>query len=147
MNSKIIQITSPGSAAGNVAYTGVGFTPKAIWVVGGGTALGDQATMKLGLGAAASSSQRAAGSIWSVDASATSNVGNGRSATAVIGVRNAAGTLQDVADLVSFDSDGFTLNWTTSVSARSYHVLCIGGADVSAAVGFLCGWLGSWLGA
>jgi hypothetical protein len=44
--------------------------------------------------------------------------------------RHATGAVLGEADLVSFDADGFTINWTTAYSSQ-LHFIVIGGADLS----------------
>lgn len=135
MKTFIKSITSPG-ATGNVAYTGIGFTPKAILFVGGAeTESTGEADARLAVGATDGTNDVAASGV-SDDNAATSAVGTARANTTCINLRSSAGTLTHSASIVSLDSDGFTLNWATAgATTRVWEAICIGGDDVQAAVG------------
>lgn len=124
-NATIKTITTPTST-GNVAYTGVGFKPDAIILIGSG--IGAPPTSagaaQFGLGFGVSSTQR--GYI---------SFGDGASAahkemtTKVFGIVADQSTTLEEADLVSLDSDGFTLNWTTTRLGDFVAVLCLKGGQ------------------
>lgn len=132
MNTKIVTVTAPGGT-GSVGYTGVGFQPKALIVMGANTTLGDGAFAFHGFGAGVAGSTAHCQGV-SANAAATSSVDSNRSSL-LISYRNNAGTQRTAASLTSLDADGFTLNWTSVTDARTYFILCIGGSDVEAAVG------------
>jgi hypothetical protein len=127
-------ITSPTST-GNVSYTGIGFQPKLVkfFCVDKDASLGSP--LVLMFGAAASSSQRWSGFICSTDAQVNAQVASAQTAAACVQVRyddGASTTLQGVADFVSMDADGFTLNWTTVVAAgHPFQYEALGGADLT----------------
>jgi hypothetical protein len=137
MQTAIVNFQAPAST-GSQVITGVGFTPKLLLALGHGSVLGtDQANSPWIIGAADGTNQ-VSGSTMDLDAQAASSNNSARSSTAFVNYRSATGTLQQAAALTSLDSDGFTLNWTTvNATQRQYLVLCIGGSDVQAQVGFL----------
>lgn len=121
------------TTTGNQAYTpaGLDFTPKTlIFFAPNRTSDGSAAAFLLGMGAAVSTSSRFGVSISSADAAANSNTdrasGNDRCLTLYNGATLGA------ADLVSFDTNGFTLNWlTTDGTARVWNVIALGGSDLT----------------
>src|SRR3990172_4848530 len=99
------------TGTGNQAITGVGFQPKALifgfvakTADGVGTGDGKYAVA----GMAVSSTQRAA-VCFADDAARHTNV-------KCLVMVNGASTLLAEADLVTMDSDGFTINWSTAPS-------------------------------
>ncbi len=136
-NYKAGTITSPTST-GNAAFTGIGFAPTAlIMFFEKQTTLGTGTDFLHGVGFGTSSSSRAAvSSVYLTGiAGGTVNEARAHSAGAIIYAYNtttAAASAFLVADLVSMDSDGFTLNFTT-VQATGYLVsyIALGGADLS----------------
>lgn len=131
--TKVASISSPTST-GNQSYTGAGFQPKAILAfVTALTADGSAAGIKKSVGFGLSSTSRAAVGDGAVDSTATVNsYDQGHSNAAVIYATDGSGNLFLVADIVSMDSNGVTLNWTT-VQASSYivNIMYIGGADLT----------------
>lgn len=129
--------TSPTST-GNQATTGVGFQPKAvIFIFEKQTSAGSGTDYLHGMGFGISSSSRLAISCVYLDnvAGGTAKGARAQSNAHAIYAYNtttAATSAFLVADVVSLDSDGFTLNFTT-VQASGYLVsyIAIGGADVS----------------
>lgn len=115
----------------NQSITGVGFKPKALFLwYDHSTADGDATNAQLGLGMAVSATQRAA--IWSIsdDAEATSDSLRRQTNLKCISACLVDTTLVAEADFVSFDGDGFTIDWTTA-SATVYNYLAIGGDDLT----------------
>lgn len=111
---------------GSQAITGVGFQPKLlIFVVQNRTTDGDDASSgKLGFGIGVTSSSRVALGV----ADAARRHDNGSCLVLV----NGAGTVILAADLTSMDSDGFTLNWTTTSGAAPIMLyIAVGGADLT----------------
>lgn len=107
------------TTTGNVSYSGVGFKPDAIIISFAYAA----ATGSWGMGMAASTTQRGS---YSASYDGTSIARYQRS-DKVIACCN-GGTKIHEADLVSFDSDGFTLNWGTGSSHQlDMVVLCLKG--------------------
>ena len=123
--------TSPTST-GTKAVTGVGFQPSLLFDFGVfPTADGATTQGLIGLGGAASTSARgaiAASSSTGVTTSATSRRHtNVKCFTAL----DQSGATFLEADLSSFDSDGFTRNWSTvAASARILNHIALGGADL-----------------
>lgn len=132
------------AATGTQAYTGVGFTPKLVIFWGGGqTAAGAAAHALFHFGAVRTPSptDRFYGRISSRD-----NVGTSQTArstnfdTACIAILDHTGASVGAADIVTFDSDGFTLDWlATDGTARKINYLALGGSDLSVAVGSFAG--------
>lgn len=139
MLAKSGTITQP-AGTGNQAYTGVGFTPKLLLIfasdqTAAGTAA--DATMVLGAVAAADAGGIAASSEDAAASSAAQRrtnlpTGSGR----VVMIKHDASTLAQIDD-VSFDSDGFSLNWiATDGTARRWHYLALGG-PIQAKLGYI----------
>lgn len=127
--SKVLNFTSD-TATGNEVYTGVGFQPKAILFFSSNTLI-STSNYRAMLGCAVSTSQR-----WAVSAVDTNGVVTStasrclRTSRCIEWISNAEAVL-GAADLVSMDSDGFTLNWVTvEASARQCSALCLGGSDL-----------------
>jgi hypothetical protein len=114
------------TATGNQASTGVGFVPDAMILVGSET------TFTVGgvqIGMVTSTSARGAlgNSVGSVNANYQ------RTALAYAQPTGTSTTVARAADLVSFDSDGFTLNWTTvQASGPTIYALCLKGGSFKA---------------
>jgi hypothetical protein len=101
LRSKIISFTKQmNSAGGNVAYTGVGFTPSSIIFFAGSAAASTVGSYSMAV-----SSVALAGS------AATFGATNTYASSNPIALWEQSGVGQ-TADVVSFDADGFTLNWT-----------------------------------
>src|SRR5437870_6193596 len=138
MKSKQIVIQTPG-ATGNQAYTGIGFQGKLLIIESVNRAdaaahTGDAADACISLGAATSSTNRICMSGRSKDNLATSAVSNSRNDNLIIRLYDGAASLE-TADFVSFDADGFTINWTKVGATRSYICTVLGGDDFQAIVG------------
>lgn len=122
------------TSTGDQAITGVGFTPKVLifWAVQL-TAAGYGAGLSMSYGCATSSTARWAMTHYSLDAAATSDTARGQTSSGVIRLfSDATPTQESKADLVSFDSDGFTINWSDApASAWLIHYLALGGSDIT----------------
>ncbi len=120
------------TSTGEVSYTGVGFKPKALlFFTHGGTATGATTHFRLGAGMAVSSTQRYAWGMCDQDAQSTSNSISDSQDAAILCLDN-TGTRLIQADLVSMDSDGFTLDWTTVAgSGRKCGYMALGGNDLT----------------
>ena len=132
MSVKKGTLSAPTGATGNQAYTGVGFTPKAIlfWGVNS-TADGYAANSHFFFGAAISGADRSI-ALGADDAVATTNTGRKWSSDAINIATGGTPTIDAVATIVSMDVDGFTLNWTdTATSGWVVHYLAIGGSDIT----------------
>lgn len=121
-------------STGNVSYTNVGFLP--VGLVMWGT-----------LRATAGASDNADGSfsygmsdgtttgvlVWEAQENGAPGAQTiGKNTSNIYELRNVSGATIAAASLVSFDNDGFTLNWSVAAgSAWDIHFLAIGGVDVS----------------
>jgi hypothetical protein len=115
------------TSAGNQSVTGVGFTPAVVFVTGFNAAATSSVLQaaKSFVGAAVSSSDR-----FALSRGADARTGNSDKSTNLdravflkhITGGNPSPTIDSVADFVSFNSDGFTLNNTT-VDATSREVV------------------------
>lgn len=129
-NAAIKQLQAPAST-GSQAYTGVGFRPDAVIAVSvGDTATPDNGSLsraRFGMGAASGSSAQ-----WATSSEWEGGSANGYQRTnqviAVIG--NGAKVVE--ANLTSFDSDGFTLNWGTTTNGVYCWFLCLKGGQFKA---------------
>lgn len=114
------------SSTGNVDYTGAGFQPDAAILLGGvgGNAFGGGSSAA-GVGFIAGTSQRGA---WSSTFDSTTGVARyQRNDKAYVEIGGT--TLRAEADIVSFLSDGFRLNFTTAPSTGNLYALCLKGAS------------------
>ncbi|MCP6719145.1 MAG: helix-turn-helix domain-containing protein, partial [Patescibacteria group bacterium] len=116
------------------SITDVGFEPKAViffWTRQ--TTAGFLAGQSMGYGFAASSTAERAVAIAEDDAASKSVTGRRKSESkSIILLSNGTPTLGAEAELTSFDSGGFTINWTTNEArADIIHYVAIGGADIT----------------
>lgn len=129
-NAAIKQLQAPAST-GSQAYTGVGFQPGAVIAVSVGDTTtpngGALSRARFGMGAASGSSAQ-----WATSSEWEGGSANGYQRTnqviAVIG--NGAKVVE--ANLTSFDSDGFTLNWGTTTNGVYCWFLCLKGGQFKA---------------
>lgn len=135
LSTKVGSFTKP-SVTGNQVITGVGFQPKAIvvWTAGSNSASGTWTSYYfnvIGFSTGPSNSYCTAAS--SRDASTAANTSRA-STTGLITIVD-SNTLYDQAGLVSFDSDGFTINWSTInngvAGAVVFNYLALGGSDIT----------------
>jgi hypothetical protein len=118
-------------STGNVSYSSVGFLPKALILWGANvTAHADQ-------------DNTAYGAFYGITDGSTAHcvsIASGESVadmafgqdTSVVRLIDEAGTILAEAEIVSFDFDGFTLNWTTqAASGYIINFLAIGGGDLT----------------
>jgi hypothetical protein len=124
------------TSTGNQAITGVGFTPKALIVWGTTqTATGYAAGLHFFFGVATSSTTSQQWCIASAadDNIANSNAGGSGDVNSLLTIlSNGTPTVDAVATLSSFDSDGFTINWSNAPgSAWIIHYLALGGSDIT----------------
>lgn len=127
------------NVTGQQAVTGVGFTPKAIifWASGAGPTSGTWETQNHGmLGFTTGPTNSFAVGTFGSDGASTTDTTRRMAAKCIAFPDSTSGSWGD-ADLVSFDADGFTINWTANVagsltdSAINYMVL--GGSDITGA--------------
>lgn len=120
---KVIQTTrAADGVTADVAYTGVGFTPKAVIVLG---AVDGDNYASIGISTGTSTNNA---SIY--DDSDTSGAGTYRTDDRLCFILRASGGAIQTAAIKTFDSDGFTLTWTKTGTPPSVtialKILCIG---------------------
>ncbi len=121
-NASLISFTS-GTSTGNHAYTGVGFAPDAIVLLGADSSASNNST-NFGLGR--TSSERGTSS---QGANATTG-GRIQRTNKVYTNVDGGSSVRCEADLVTLDSDGFTLNWTTvNANTHTIYALCLKGGS------------------
>ncbi|HJT67764.1 MAG TPA: hypothetical protein VJ749_15000 [Pyrinomonadaceae bacterium] len=121
---------SAKTSTGNQSYTGVGFQPTALIVFAGkfSTSPLDQSTNGSGLFGFATSSSARGTVAWRNQNGSNPQVAKHRQSTQRI---LSTTTTFTEADFVSFDSDGFTLNYTTAGgSADVFYYLALRGPQV-----------------
>lgn len=116
--------------------TGLGFQPSALIMFAGSPTAEDtwteDALLAIGFASAAASDFSAA--FFSEHGTAAIN-STTRTANSIISLPGPSETLTAEAHLASFDTDGFTLHWTTTnAAARLISYLALGGTDITNAV-------------
>ncbi|MGH9910337.1 MAG: S8 family serine peptidase, partial [Nitrososphaerales archaeon] len=116
------------TATGNQNVTGIGFKPKALLLFTTRQATqGTTDIYNLAFGFSNGSSSRSIG-VQSNDNAATSNAGRAFGTQALRILSSGTPTVTAQANVTSFNSDGFTLNWTTNDSTASIiHYIALGG--------------------
>jgi hypothetical protein len=132
LSSFVGSFVQPGST-GNQSVTGVGFQPKAlIFFFNYLPTDGSTSSYRQGWGLATSSSNRAAISSLSSDNFATSNGTRYHTDAACIVFTDGSGSPNVVADLVTMDSDGFTVNWSVvDAFLPVINYIALGGSDLT----------------
>lgn len=134
LNAKVGSFTkSTGGAPASQAITGLGFQPEALilWTVGGLTSGTFETRYLQSFGLVASTTSRGTMASQSQGGLGTTDTSRRIANLALAIVGSAEATLAE-CDLTSFDSDGFTLNWTTNdANAYIIHYLALGGADLT----------------
>jgi hypothetical protein len=119
------------TATGNQSKTGVGFQPNGVIFGIGPKNTTDAAVttfMELGIGWGISSTKRDATTFMTDDAVTTDSQSILRATECILNITIAL-AIDEAADFVSNDTDGFTINWTTkSVTAIKIGYLALGGA-------------------
>lgn len=131
----IKEITSP-AGTGTQAYTGVGFQPHGIMMIGTGsssaTDVTDGTANGLGVGYCDASLNQNCSSWVCEDAVATSNTSSAGSSTEIINLCGPTESTRFAAAVSTIGSDGFSLNWSTTSGAGSYFwALCLRGTATS----------------
>lgn len=123
--------TQPIVTNASFAVTGVGFTPKALILYATDQiATGISTGWGQYYGMATSTTNRVG--ISNSQTTATNTGSRAHDSTKCFIVVSAAGTTTVAADLVSFDADGFTLNFSTvSATARVIGYQALGGSDLT----------------
>lgn len=136
LTNVISQTNDSPTSTGNKAYTEAGFEPDcAIFIPRLRSGIGDSdSRANMGVGFAVSTTKRACACFNSEDVQSTSKTMRSQlSNRCIVTVYNDA-TLQE-ADFVSFDTDGYTLNWTKVSGVRDHHVLLLKGGQYHVATG------------
>jgi hypothetical protein len=139
ITNAIVLQKAMATAIGSVGVTGAGFKPDfALFFGTNQTANGNTTGHGCFMGAASSASKQGSASWNNADASTmTTHVEHYHSIVNAIAF-TAPSAINAVANLTSFDSDGYTLNWTDGAgSAWLYYALCVKGATWSVD-SFLC---------
>ncbi len=127
---------NPSGSTGNQAVTGIGFQPDAMLLLHNGTnvAAGAVTEHTLGFGWAVSTSERGWIGTASDNGAGTSDTFRRQQTDTCIGDLNfSGGTLSGLADFVSFDADGFTVNWSTAgASGDDYIYIAFKGGQYAA---------------
>lgn len=120
------------TSTGTKATTGVGFTPKGLLFASANMAAGTSVVQQQRLTIGGASGATSRWSVWSGDADnqADSICDNDLDTAACLKMlTEGTPTLDAEADLDSFDSDGFTLDWgTADATAREFAYLAFGDA-------------------
>lgn len=132
VRAKVGAITEATDATGNEAYTGVGFQPEGLFLWGPNLTAESGTTAKMAIGAATGTTAR-----WSI---AHSHTDTGTTFTSDKNwyvdrvwqsVLDGTPTQEAYADLNSFDSDGFTLNYVSNdLVARNIFYLALRSASL-----------------
>lgn len=123
-------ITTP-AGTGNVSTTSIGFTPKCIYFYWTANTTNPQVNAITGHGMTDGTAHRC---INAAGADAAQDTFRSRSITIPVEIRNMATTVVVAASYVSFDIDGFTLNFTTTAVGYTLNYVVFGGTDVTAKV-------------
>lgn len=137
-NVKFGKTNTPGAVQSS-SVTGIGFKGDAIFIIHQNNTAANEGTNAQGdngIGFAASSSKRWAwaGTVNDAQSSSANVKGQSYISASNVIISNHVGTIQTVADFTSFDSDGFTLNFTTSSFVHEYLYLVIKGGSWDAGV-------------
>ena len=132
LNAAYVGTFTTGTALGNQSVTGVGFRPDGLLLLShdsGSTGLQLNATTTIG--AVASPTERAVMVTRSRDNQATkSTIRYENGAKAISIVSSSANSVISEADFSSFDSDGFSINWTTIPASHLVLFLAVKGCNV-----------------
>lgn len=124
------QALKAASGPGSINYTGVGFEPDFILLIGPGVTNTRTVDAGFFVGAASSTSNQGVAGFFSDDGdTAMDSWGYARSGE-IIGIPDPSGVPSRVATLTSFDADGFSVDYTNDTggsSTASFGVLAIAG--------------------
>lgn len=124
------------TSTGNQSVTGLTFQPAIVffWTNAQTSAAWATGNYSLSFGWGVSSTKRGVCAIAGTDAVGTQDTGRSeRSAGCILLYSNGTPTVDAVADFVSQNSNGFTINWTDApASAVLIHYLAVGGSGVTA---------------
>lgn len=135
LSAKVGSLTTP-TTTGNRSYTGVGFQPTFLFFVSGlTTTTGSSTSVRFCVGWTAGVGKDVALYMFGVDNQANPDCGRAhRQDFCIYRCSTSLGT-SDQASLVSFDADGFTLNWgAINATSTTVAYLALGG-DAAAFAG------------
>lgn len=123
--------TAPTSN-GTQVISGLGFQPKLVHVLGidSSDVVVDDYIVCIGAASGSLSAEQWGISSVSDDGLVTSNTYRSNNLGVIVNLAASSSTFHCVASLQSFDSDGFTLNWTTTSTAISFMFLAMGGSSL-----------------
>jgi hypothetical protein len=122
-------------STGNQSVTGVGFQPKAVLFFNciENTTEGPADNTQMMIGCGVSSTERWSMSFWDDDGAGTMISSDRITASKCIARYNDSAAVVE-ADLVSLDSDGFTINITTALACRMQFIALGGAINVKAGI-------------
>lgn len=121
-------LTTPTST-GNASISGLAFTPKVVIIYGN---IITTRGYNFGIGAASGSSSEWGSSVWDDNNQAPER---NLKTTEVVSIYNSTTDWLE-GNLVSLDSTGFTVDWTTvQASGKTLYYIAMGGSSLSASVG------------
>lgn len=123
------EFDTPGSIT-QVSETGVGFEPKFLLTsfIASASIPTNANTLRWGMGAAISLLNSVAFGLSSANAAGTSNARRSQATQSIIHLYSQGGVINQEAYLISFDDDGFSLDFTTSTATNGVAYLAISGA-------------------
>ena len=131
LSAKVGQFNTPG-ATGNQVITGVGFQPTFIFFLTGLGTAGAATSVRFCYGWTAGSGKDVAFYGFGVDNQSTTDTGRSHRRDFCIYRCSTTLATSDQASLVSFDSDGFTLNWgAIAATGQPVAYLALGGDAVA----------------
>lgn len=136
LDAKVITFAT-GTGTGTLAVTGVGFQPKALIFLGSfRTSVGQAAGANINMGFATGSSARGCLSGYAAGSADPTETYHRPSDVLCYAAINSSGSNRLTLDLVSLDSDGFTVDRLTNNDSADYQVtvLCLGGASLTNAM-------------
>ena len=120
------------SGTGSQSVTGIGFQPDFIMFLDAFNATNDTTTtlVRNGMGFASSASSRAALAIAGDDGKDTSDTYSmQRTDNAIAVLEEDGSSVNTLADLTSFDADGFTVNKSANITTHNVHYLALKGGQ------------------
>lgn len=123
------------TSAGNSSISGLGFQPKLVMLLSGSRTDTSALGAHFSYGCAISSSARFVHTLGVQDGQTMSSGVNGvsyQSASACLAGVTSGAALEYLADLVSMDSGGFTINFSTAPAvSHTYYYLALGGSNLN----------------
>lgn len=130
LTSAKVGTQSLSSVGSPQAFTGVGFTPECVLLVGNSSGDDSTSLASISVGAATGASVEAASMIAEDDGTPNMTCATWQAASLLLLPNSTAPSQGSEADLASFDSDGFTLNVPDlPTAARTFGYLALAGGD------------------